>query len=162
MNKQEIRLLLEQAEADTLPLPVLQESSDEEYYSVALGTWQDGRGCEYVELGNYEEAEKMFRKSINTYEHCYSELWEVPPTSFNPYFHLAKCYYFSGRFKDAIRAFLEALEASKSFRRWDSDNYYWNLELDIYIEIGRIYVELGDEEMALFYHETAVEYLESV
>lgn len=159
MNKQEIRLLLEQAEIDNLPLPASPEENEEEYYNAALGAWQDDRGCEYVESGNYEEAEKMFKKSINTYWHCYSDLWDIPPAIYNPYYHLAKCYYFSGRSKDAIKAFLEALEASKSFRQWDSDNYYWHLELDVYIQIGRIYVELGNQEMALFYHEKAVEYL---
>lgn len=159
MNKQEIRSMLEQSEIDNLPLPVLEEESEKEYYSSALGAWQNSRGLEYMELNNYKEAKKMFKKAINTYWHCYSDVWEFSPALYNPYYNLAKCYYFSGRPKGAIKAFLDALQASRSFRRWDSDNYFWYLELNIYIQIGRIYVELKNEEMALFYHQKAVEYL---
>lgn len=160
LNKQNYRWLLEEAEIINMPEPVSQP--EEELHSIALGDWLTERGIEYMEMRSYEEARDKFDKAIETYSKCYDDLYETPIELYNPYILLAKCDYLCGSLKYAIKAYLKALEVSRLFRMFDSDNYYWHIDLDVFIAIGRIYVELGDEEMALYYHERAVEYLNNV
>lgn len=157
MNNHEIRLLLEQAEIDNLSEPTLPE--EEEYYNSALGDCQYKQGCEYLRIGNYEDAEDMFKKSIETYNNSYDEHCETPVQIYNPYIQLANCYILEGKIQDALKVCLKTLNVVKAFREFDSDNYYWPLEFDLYIKIAKLYVALDQEEMALYYHEKAVEHL---
>ncbi|MDO5571363.1 MAG: hypothetical protein Q4F97_07850 [Bacteroidales bacterium] len=127
--------------------------------SLPFAKYEYESAYKYFDEEDYDKAIYFFSKSIESYKNVYNDEFEFSPEIFNPSMKPAECFLKQNNPSEAVNVYLNTLNLFKEFSINDTDNYYWYIQLELYVKIGRVYASLNNKEMALYYFERAKEYL---